>query len=101
MKRSGELVIGRSGDRKRRLTAETRRRGEQLSIHHGDTEARRNSGNWIQNAWKVFGAVLQEIFDESAYERFLNRAQAPRSKESYHAFLRERESAIAQKPRCC
>ena len=30
MKRSGDLVIGESGDRKDELTAETRRRGEDL-----------------------------------------------------------------------
>ena len=51
--------------------------------------------------FKTIGAMLREIFDESAYERFLRRAQAPQSIESYRAFMQERESATAQKPRCC
>jgi hypothetical protein len=46
-------------------------------------------------------AVIREIFDESAYDRFLSRTKAPHSVESYRAFMLERESAIARKPRCC
>ncbi len=68
------------------------------------TETRRHGGkrgNWIQNAWNRFCDVLSEVFDESAYERFLLRKKLSRSIESYRAFLRERESAMAQKPRCC
>lgn len=84
---SGDLVIGGSGDRK--ATTES---------HYGDTEARRNR---VQNAWYVVCAVVSEIFDESAYQRFLKRTRSSRSKASYRDFMRERESAIAQKPRCC
>ena len=69
--------------------------------HHGDTEARRTSGNWIQNAWNIFRAALAEIFDESPYVRFLERTGSARSKESYRDFMRERASASAEKPRCC
>jgi hypothetical protein len=46
-------------------------------------------------------ATLREIFDESAYDRFLQRTQAARSVESYSAFLREREAGTLRKPRCC
>jgi hypothetical protein len=46
-------------------------------------------------------AALREIFDESAYDRFLSRTDAARSAESYREFLRERESILARKPRCC
>ena len=45
-------------------------------------------------------AMLREIFDESAYDRFLRRTNATRTRQSYGAFLREQETA-AQKPRCC
>jgi hypothetical protein len=46
-------------------------------------------------------ATLREIFDENAYERFLQRTDSVRSVESYGAFLREKEAATARKPRCC
>jgi len=55
----------------------------------------------FQDALHILRAVFCEIFDESAYHRFLQRTQASQSAESYRAFLRERESAIARKPRCC
>jgi hypothetical protein len=70
-------------------------------LHHGDTEARRTSGNWIQNTWSIFRAVLAEIFDESSYARFLERTGSARSKESYQDFMRERAITLAEKPRCC
>jgi len=56
---------------------------------------------WLQATCQVFLAALREIFDENAYERFLARTQDTRSARSYRAFLRERENATAQKPRCC
>lgn len=46
-------------------------------------------------------AVLCEIFDESAYDRFLLRTHASRSIASYRAFTRERDAAMLKKPRCC
>jgi hypothetical protein len=52
-------------------------------------------------AFWIFLAALREIFDESAYERFLLRTHAARSVASYRDFLREREGALARKPRCC
>ena len=50
---------------------------------------------------RTFLAMVREIFDENAYERFLQRTHAARSVESYGAFLREREMGMARKPRCC
>jgi hypothetical protein len=92
----------------RNFTAEARSRPP---IHHGGTEARRSeedrgigraaAPSFVQSAWKIIRATLREIFDESAYERFLLRARAPRSAESYRAFMREQEAGIAQKPKCC
>jgi len=46
-------------------------------------------------------AALREIFDESAYDRFLVRTNEGRSIASYRAFIRERDAAISKKPRCC
>jgi hypothetical protein len=46
-------------------------------------------------------AMLREIFDESAYDRFLLRTHASRSAASYRDFTRERDGAMATKPRCC
>jgi hypothetical protein len=106
MKRSGDRVIGRSGDRNKNLTAETRRRGEgdgADSFDHPITRDHRitRSSNRLRHVLLIILATLREIFDESAYDRFLSRTRAPRSVESYREFLRERESIVARKPRCC
>jgi len=45
--------------------------------------------------------VLLEIFDESAYRRFLDRTLRQPSPESYAEFLQERASATDRRPRCC
>ena len=52
-------------------------------------------------ACQTIRAMLCEIFDESAYDRFLLRTHASRSVASYRAFMRERDAAIQKKPRCC
>jgi hypothetical protein len=46
-------------------------------------------------------AALREIFDESAYDRFLARSQVTSSPTAYNNFLREGEIAKARRPRCC
>lgn len=46
-------------------------------------------------------ATLREIFDESAYARFLQRNRMQSSRAAYAAFLRESEAARARRPRCC
>jgi len=45
--------------------------------------------------------VLREIFDENAYQRYLARANATASRQSYSDFQREIEATRAQQPRCC
>jgi hypothetical protein len=55
----------------------------------------------LRNAAQLFWAALREIFEESAYARFLEREQAPPSRRSYAAFLREQELSKARRPRCC
>ena len=107
----------RSGDRKGEFTAETQRRGENQKP---TTEARRHgeeSGDlliardWVIARDRVIGktraffstvrGALREIFDESAYDRFLLRTNASRTAASYRAFTRERDAAMLKKPRCC
>ena len=49
----------------------------------------------------VLLAALREIFDESAYQRFLAREGVAASRVSYAEFLREVEVSKARRPRCC
>jgi hypothetical protein len=46
-------------------------------------------------------AMLQEIFDEAAYARFLRRAGVSSSSEAYAAFRREFEEVKLRRPKCC
>lgn len=55
----------------------------------------------LRSLREVLAATIHEIFDESAYERYLARTQDTRSAASYSAFVREQEAAIPHKPRCC
>jgi hypothetical protein len=88
-------------------TTETRRHGENRVIGSSGRPfiMRRTIGYKfavsIRHALSILRAALREIFDESAYERFLTRTKSERTVTSYRAFLRERETAIARKPRCC
>ena len=49
----------------------------------------------------IVRAALQEIFDESAYARFLRRRQLQTSREAYAEFLRENEVSRQRRARCC
>jgi hypothetical protein len=46
-------------------------------------------------------AVLREIFDEAAYERFCVRERIGDGRESYAKFLDENASIARSKVRCC
>jgi hypothetical protein len=46
-------------------------------------------------------AVLREIFDETAYERFLDRRRLESSPNAYAIFRQENEQAKSRRPRCC
>jgi len=110
------------------FTTETRRHGEDRAIWpsgHRDTGLSGSPGGiaelcnyragvaqrgvstsrtiygFICGAYRVLKATLREIFDESAYDRFLAHTRSERSVSSYRAFMRERESTMARKPRCC
>ena len=125
MKISGDRGIGESGNREGEFTAETRRNREEASGHlttaaprHG--ESYRNSifpdhpitrsraitrshpaSVVFRRIMQTIRATLREIFDESAYDRFLLRTHASRSIASYRAFTHERDAAMLKKPRCC
>jgi hypothetical protein len=65
--------------------------------------ARLDRRGWL-SLRELFGllvAVLREIFDESAYQRFLDRSHLQSSASAYAIFLRENEQAKSRKPRCC
>ena len=49
----------------------------------------------------LFMAALREIFEESAYERFLDRHSLISSPRAYRDFLRETEGTKARRPKCC
>jgi hypothetical protein len=46
-------------------------------------------------------AILQEIFDESAYQRFLDRRELESSPNAYTIFLQENDQDKSRRPRCC
>lgn len=46
-------------------------------------------------------ATLREIFEESAYRRFLARTDTRPTAETYRAFVREKELMRARQFRCC
>ena len=55
----------------------------------------------MRRAFAIVMDTLREIFDESAYARFLAHHQFPCGRSSYAAFLREQETVKARRPRCC
>lgn len=55
----------------------------------------------VKHARRLTSAILKEIFDESAYSRFLARHQLTPSRDSYAAFWSEHERGKARRPRCC
>ena len=57
--------------------------------------------NFLKEAGTLLLTTLREIFDESAYARFLVRSHLSSSPAAYAAFLRETELAKARRPRCC
>ena len=108
--KSGNLDIGTSGNPKTKITAKTLRSGgDQTGGESGDRDVG-TSGHLkttdhpitrLRNAWNVLRAALHEIFDETAYRRFLSRTGLAHSAASYRAFQGEREAAACTRPRCC
>jgi hypothetical protein len=56
---------------------------------------------WLVAATTLLLAALREIFDESAYSRFLVRHGMTSCPSAYAAFLGEQEVIKARRPKCC
>jgi hypothetical protein len=56
---------------------------------------------WCAGAARLWFSALREIFDESAYSRFLARHAMSSCPSAYSAFLREQETIKARRPKCC
>jgi hypothetical protein len=55
----------------------------------------------ILRSSRLIYAMLREIFDESAYQRFLDRTQLKSSSDAYAVFRQENEQSKSRRPRCC
>jgi hypothetical protein len=55
----------------------------------------------LRQVFRILRATLGEIFEETAYARFLERHGLRTSRESYALFLRETEVSRGRKVRCC
>ena len=69
-----------------------------VSAPHGDPSPARFR---FRRVLALLRAMAEEIFDETAYQRFLHRRRLLSSATAYAAFLREQEFAKARRPRCC
>jgi len=56
---------------------------------------------WFVAAVELLLATFREIFDESAYARFLVRREIVSSRQAYAEFLRERAGESERRARCC
>jgi hypothetical protein len=56
---------------------------------------------WFVAVATALLSTLREVFDESAYSRFLARHGVSSSQQAYAAFLREQEGIKARRPKCC
>jgi hypothetical protein len=55
----------------------------------------------LVTAGRILLATLREIFDESAYSRFLGRTKMTSSPAAYAEFREELEESKARRPKCC
>jgi hypothetical protein len=56
---------------------------------------------WFVGATRLLLCTLREIFDESAYSRFLASHGLSSCPSAYAAFMREQENIKARRPKCC
>jgi hypothetical protein len=74
----------------------------ELALSGVEGARRWRSLGWLFNRTiNVFWSALREIFDESAYARFLARQNVPSSPCAYAAFMRETQKQRETRPRCC
>jgi hypothetical protein len=64
-------------------------------------EPRAGVPTWFVGVTRLLVSTLREIFDESAYSRFLAQRELGSSPRAYAAFLREQEGIKARRPKCC
>lgn len=57
--------------------------------------------NSARSTLAILRSILREIFDESAYARFLEQRGLASSRTAYAEFLREGQAARERRPRCC
>jgi len=57
--------------------------------------------SWLKRTGVMLLSVLREIFDESAYQRFLSQTEMTSSREAYAAFCEEHDALKVRRPRCC
>jgi hypothetical protein len=62
---------------------------------------RASASTWFTGATGLLLSTLREIFDESAYARFLARHSISSCPDAYAAFLREHGAAKVRRPKCC
>ena len=60
-----------------------------------------NLSAWLAKTVALFLTCLEEIFDESAYTRFLRRRRLSSSRQAYAEFCREQAAVNSPRPRCC
>jgi hypothetical protein len=84
-------------------SADTSATAAKLEAHSKVRSATVASGlvRQLGNVASVVRAMLREIFDESAYERFLTRNRVQSSPDAYAAFRQENDQSKSRRPRCC
>jgi hypothetical protein len=56
---------------------------------------------WFRHVLQLLLATVREIFDESAYQRFLTHHHLNSSRRSYALFLEDQETRKVRQPKCC
>jgi hypothetical protein len=72
-----------------------------LTAPQAETAALGGFAKRLKSFRSIVAATLREIFDESAYARFLKQRQLESSRAAYAAFREEYEVTKARRPRCC
>jgi hypothetical protein len=57
--------------------------------------------NTLRRAGEILLETVREIFDENAYDRFLQRRGLATSRAAYAEFVEEMRQQREHRPRCC
>ncbi len=55
----------------------------------------------LRKPLSILWLTIREIFDENAYERYLQAARLNSSPQAYARFIEERAVTQSRRPRCC